>query len=59
MITLRNLCILKEILEISKRGFYGSALVKNRLYCPMGVNGEIIKITPVNVFGDMGCIIGE
>ena len=36
-------CVLKGILEIRKRGFYGSALIKKRRYCPKGVHGDGIN----------------
>ena len=28
---------------MSKRGVYGSALIKRRIYWPKGVNGDVIK----------------
>ena len=38
-----RLCVLKGILEMRKRGFYGSALIKKSQYWPKGVHGDGIK----------------
>ena len=37
------LCVLKLILETSKRGVYASALIKIDTILLLGVNGELIK----------------
>ena len=36
-------CVLKVLLEMSKRGVYGSALIKKSRYCPKGVHVEAIN----------------
>ena len=36
-------CVLKRLSEMRKRGFYGSALIKNMCYWPRGVYGNAIN----------------
>ena len=38
-----GLCVLKGLLEMRKRGVYGSALIKKRRYWPSGVHGDGIN----------------
>ena len=36
-------CVLKGLLEMRKRGVYGSTLIKKRCYWPSGVHGDGIN----------------
>ena len=38
-----GLCVLKVILEVSKKRFYGSSLIKKSLYWTRGVHGDGIN----------------
>ena len=53
-------CVLKVLLEMRKRGFYGISLIKNRLYWPKGVYGDSINdYFRSKYIGDVGFISGE
>ena len=51
---------LKGLLEMSKRGFYGSVLIKKRRYWPRGVYVYAINdyFRSKNI-GNVGCLSGE
>ena len=53
-------CVLKGLLEMRKRGVYGSALIKKRCYWPRGVYGDAINdyFRSKNI-GDVGYLSGE
>ena len=36
-------CVLKEVVELKKRGVYASALIKKWKYCPKYIKGDSIK----------------
>ena len=38
-----GICVLKEIVELRKKGIFGAALIKKRQYWPRHVDGEMIK----------------
>ena len=52
-------CVLKVLLEIRKMGVYGSSLIKNICYWPMGVHRDgINEYWSTKNIGDMGCLSG-
>ena len=60
VITDSGFCDLKGILEMRKRGFCGSALIKKRQYWPRGVYGDVTNVYLMSkIIGDVGCLSGE
>ena len=53
-------CVLKGLLEMRKRGVYGSTLIKKRRYWPRGVSGDAINDYFRSKYtGGLGCLSGE
>ena len=55
-----GLCVLKGLLEMSKRVVYGSVLIKKRCYFPKWIHGDSINYYfRYKIIGDVECLTGE
>ena len=60
MITDSGFCVLRRLLETTKRGVYGSALIKKRCYFPKWIHGDSINYYfRYKIIGDVECLTGE